>query len=93
MTITIYHNSRCSKSRATLALIEEAGHTPSIVEYLNVAPSEDELVSILDQLGMSARDLMRKGEAVYKEKNLSDENLSEGDLIAAMIADPISTLR
>jgi arsenate reductase len=89
MTITIYHNPRCSKSRATLALLEEAGHTPTIVEYLNVAPSAAELKSVLEQLGMSARDLMRKGESVYKEKSLSDKNLTEGDLIAAMIADPI----
>jgi arsenate reductase len=89
MTITIYHNPRCSKSRATLALLEEAGHTPTVVEYLKTAPSAADLRSVLDQLGMSARDLMRKGEAVYKENGLGDEGLSEDDLIAAMIADPI----
>ena len=63
MTATIYHNPRCSKSRATLALLEENGVTPEIVEYLETPPSKAELSTILDRLGMQPRELIRKTEA------------------------------
>ncbi len=88
MTVQILHNPRCSKSRQTLALIEEKGITPQIIEYLKTPPSREELVDILAKLGMKPRDLMRKGEADYKENNLGDESLSDDQLIDAMIAHP-----
>ena len=88
MSLTIFHNPRCSKSRQTLALLEENGHTPEIVEYLKTPPSKEQLKEILTALGMSPRELMRKGEAEYKENNLSDENLSEDALIDAMVKFP-----
>ncbi len=88
MTVQILHNPRCSKSRQTLALIEEKGITPQIIEYLKTPPSREELVDILAKLGMKPRDLMRKGEADYKENNLDDESLSDDQLIDAMIAHP-----
>ena len=89
MAVTIYHNPRCSKSRATLALLEEKGVQPDIIEYLQTPPSADELGRILDALGMEPRDLMRKKEEPYAALNLAEENLSRDALIAAMIENPI----
>lgn len=66
MTVTIYHNPRCSKSRQTLALLEENGIEPTVVEYLKTPPDAATLTSILKQLGMTAHELMRKGEDEYK---------------------------
>lgn len=89
MDVTIYHNPRCSKSRQTLALLEDKGIEPKVVRYLDQSPSAAELAAILKKLGQGPRDIMRKGEAVYKEKGLSNPDLSDDDLIAAMVADPI----
>ena len=89
MSMTIYHNPKCSKSRATLALLREQGIEPTIVEYLQSPPSAAGFAELLSQLQLSARELMRKGEAVYKERNLADASLSEQQLIDAMVADPI----
>ena len=84
----ILHNPRCSKSRQTLALLEEQAETPLIIEYLKTPPSIEELTDIITKLNISARDLMRKGEAEYKELNLADANLSEAQLIEAMHNNP-----
>lgn len=89
MTVTIFHNPRCSKSRATLALLEEKGVTPKIVTYLDTPPSAAELDGILKALGKEPRELMRKGEESYKELNLADEGLSREALIEAMVETPI----
>ena len=89
MTITIFHNPRCSKSRQTLSLIEEKGLTPTIVEYLKDAPTKATLKTLLKELGLKPRDLLRKGEAVYKELNLADENKTDDELIEAMVKNPI----
>jgi len=88
MTIRIFHNPRCSKSRATLALLQERGFEPEITLYLENPPDAGELRSILGKLGLKARQLMRTGEAEYRELGLSDESLSEKALIAAMAAHP-----
>ncbi len=66
MSVTIYHNPRCSKSRATLALLQERGLKPTVVEYLENPPDEQTLKALLEQLGLSAVDLMRTGEDDYK---------------------------
>lgn len=87
--IRIYHNPRCSKSRATLSLLQERAIEPEIVTYLDNPPSAKELKTVLSHLGLSARELMRKGEDVYKTENLDDEKLTEDQLIAAMVANPI----
>lgn len=89
MTVTIWHNPRCSKSRATLSLLEDKGIEPEIVRYLDEAPSADEIREVLDKLGMSACDLIRTGEDAYKQLNLSDPALSEDELIEAMAENPI----
>ncbi|PPR22086.1 MAG: Arsenate reductase [Alphaproteobacteria bacterium MarineAlpha10_Bin1] len=89
MTVTIYHNPRCSKSRQTLKLLRDKGVEPIIVEYLDTPPSADEMKNILTLLGMAPRDLMRKKEAPYAAAGLGEENLSTEALIEAMRADPI----
>lgn len=86
---TIYHNPRCSKSRQTLALLEERGLDPLIVDYLKAPPSAVELQAILKKLKMKPRDLMRKGEAAYKELGLDNEKLTDENLIRAMEENPI----
>jgi len=89
MSVTIYHNPRCSKSRQTLALLQEKGIEPEIVEYLQTPPSAKQLKEILTKLGIGPRELMRKGEAAYKERGLADPAKSDDELIAAMVAEPI----
>lgn len=88
MSVTIYHNPRCSKSRQTLALIEEAGISPEIVLYLEAPPDAEELDRILKLLGLEPRQLMRAREPEYKEQGLDDPSLSRDTLIAAMVATP-----
>ena len=84
----IYHNPRCSKSRAALALLQQRGVEPEIVEYLKTPPDRETLTELLRQLGIAPRDLLRKSEAEYRELNLSDPALSDEALIAAMVAHP-----
>lgn len=89
MMVTIYHNPRCSKSRATLELLEQKGVTPKVVAYLDTPPTAAELDSILKALGKEPRELMRKGEDPYKALSLDDESLSRDVLIKAMVENPI----
>jgi len=85
---TIYHNPRCSKSRQTLALLEENGIQPEIVLYLDTPPNKSALKGVLEKLGISPRELLRKGEDAYKAKKLSDSSLSDSKLLQAMIDEP-----
>lgn len=89
MSVKIYHNPKCSKSRATLALLEERNIKLEIVRYLETPPDAKEINEILTKLAMEPRDLMRKGEAAYKEQGLADESLSRDALIEAMAGEPI----
>lgn len=82
----IWHNPRCSKSRQTLALVEQKGPV-TIRKYLEDVPTEAEIRQVLELLSIPAIDLMRKGEAAFKERGLSKDS-SEDDLIAAMVAVP-----
>ena len=84
----IYHNPRCSKSRQTLALLEENGVTPEVILYLETTPSLAELKAIIAKLGVNVRDILRKGEDAFKEQNLSNRDLSDDQLLAAMLATP-----
>ena len=84
---TIYHNPRCSKSRNTLALLEENGIAPRVVLYLETPPDEAQIRGLLKKLGIGAADLLRRGEAEYKESGL-DRDSSEQDIIAAMARYP-----
>lgn len=86
--VKIYHNPKCSKSRATLALLQERGLTPRIVEYLETPPSAAELQAIVAMLGIRPEELVRKGEEIYKAR-YAGKTLSDEQWIAAMVRDPI----
>jgi len=89
LKVQIMHNPRCSKSRTTLQLLRDNGVEPEIILYLATPPDADVLTSILDKLDMQPRDLMRKGQQEYKAMDLGNEQLSNEQLIAAMIEAPI----
>lgn len=86
--IKIYHNPRCSKSRQTLALLEENNADLEIIEYLKTPPNETEIKDILDLLKLAPRELLRNKESEYKEAGLDDASLSDSDVIKAMVQYP-----
>lgn len=86
--IVIYHNPRCSKSRAALALLRERGIEPRVIEYLHTPPSREELRVLLDKLGIPAEQLVRKGEDTFKSE-YAGRSMSEAQWIDAMAAHPI----
>jgi arsenate reductase len=87
--VQIYHNPRCTKSRETLALLQEKGIEPEIILYLDSPPDAATLQALLAMLGFSsARDLMRKKEEIYKTLALEDKTLSEAQLLQAMAENP-----
>jgi len=85
--VSIWHNPRCSKSRNAVALLEEQGIEAEVVKYLDTPPSKEVLVEMLKMLGITARELMRTKEDIYKELKLKDEK-DEDKLIEAMVANP-----
>lgn len=89
MSVTIYHNPRCSKSRQTLEILSQQNVDVEIIEYLKSSPDAGTLEQILSYLNIPARDLLRKGESTYKEAGLDDTNLSEDEVIAAMVEHPV----
>ena len=89
MSMTIYHNPRCSKSRQAKALLEENGIEPDVVEYLKGSLNAEKIKEVLGMLGVSPRDVMRKGEDAYKTLNLKDESKTDDDLIQAIVDHPI----
>jgi arsenate reductase len=89
MTVSIYHNPRCSKSRQTLELIRSRGIEPRVIEYLKYPPTVDELDAILELLKQEPRALMRKTETAYKSEGLDQPHLDRGALLAAMVAHPV----
>jgi arsenate reductase len=87
--ISIFHNPRCSKSRQTLQLLTDSGHTPLIVEYLKTPPTTNEMKEVLAKLSFDdARQLMRKKEPEYKALELDNDALTQEELIRAMIENP-----
>ena len=84
---TIYHNPRCSKSREALALLKESGITPKVVEYLKDVPTRKELELLVMQLGVPASELVRKNEALYKEK-YKGLKLNEHEWVRVMHENP-----
>jgi arsenate reductase (glutaredoxin) len=86
--LTIWHNPKCNKSRETLALLQDRGFTPHIVEYLKDPPNADELAAVVAMLGIAPEALVRKGEGVYKSK-YAGRSLTGAAWIQAMVADPI----
>ena len=88
MGVKIYHNPRCSKSRQTLALLQEQGIEPQVIQYLTQPPSKSQLKKILSLLGLQPRDLMRKKEPEYLDNHLDDPGLTKDQLIEAMVKHP-----
>jgi arsenate reductase len=90
MTVTIYHNNRCSKSRQVLQILNDRDLNPTEIYYLETPPDFSTLEELISMLTLkSARQLMRKNENIYKELNLDDPDLDEKSLITAMIENPI----
>ncbi len=85
--LKIYHNPRCSKSRQTLNIIQEAGAEVEIVEYLKEVPTADELKSVLSKLNLEAVDILRKGEAIFKEQ-FKGQTYTNDEWVDIMIANP-----
>ena len=86
--VTIWHNPRCSKSRATLALIQDRGYEPRVRRYLDDAPSEAEIEQVLQMLECEPRDLLRTKQAEYRDLQLADEN-DKAILVRAMVDHPV----
>ncbi|MFM2478275.1 arsenate reductase (glutaredoxin) [Celerinatantimonas sp. MCCC 1A17872] len=88
MTVTIYHNPRCSKSRQTLELLKEHTQDIAIVEYLKTPPDAATLKDLLAKLAIPAKDLVRRKEALFKELDLSEQSLSEQQWIDVLAQHP-----
>jgi len=88
MSLTIYHNPRCSKSRQTLQLIEDSGISPKIVEYLKSPPTATELKDIIQTLGINPRELLRTKEAEYIACGLDNMGLDDETIIEIMVSHP-----
>jgi arsenate reductase len=87
--VTIYHNPDCGTSRNTLALIRNAGIEPTIIEYLKIPPSRETLVKLLEQMGMTPRQLLREKGTPFAELNLNEAHWTDEQLIGQMISHPI----
>ncbi len=86
-TVQIWHNPRCSKSRNALELLKEEGVEAEVIKYLDTSHTADEIKNLLSMLGLSAREIMRTKEDIYKELGLKNEN-DEDRLIQAMVENP-----
>lgn len=89
MTVKIYHNPGCGTSRNVLAIIRNSGEEPEIVEYLQTPPSRAELSALLERMGMTPRELLRRKGTPYDELGLGDESLDDDALLDAMLAHPV----
>ena len=89
MSITIYHNPNCGTSRNVLALILNSGEEPRVIEYLKTPPSRNELVNLIDRMGIRVRDVLRRKGTPYDALKLDDPTLSDDELIDAMMVHPI----
>ena len=89
MSVTIYHNPDCGTSRNTLAMIQQSGEEPEVIEYVKHPPSRARLVELIKAMGISARELLREKGTPYAELGLSDPKWSDDELIDFMLAHPI----
>ena len=89
MSVTIYHNPKCSTSRNALVLLRERGVEPKIVEYLKAPPSRTKLAALIKAMGIKPRELLRKKEAAYADLKLADPKWKDADIIAKMVEYPI----
>lgn len=89
MSATIYHNPACGTSRNTLALIRATGTEPKVIEYLAEPPSREELVSLIERMKITPRDLLRQKGTPYADLGLADETLTDDEIVDAMIKHPL----
>ncbi|MEO3741427.1 glutaredoxin-dependent arsenate reductase [Kosakonia sp. WA-90] len=87
--ITIYHNPACGTSRNTLEMIRNSGTEPTIIHYLETPPSRDELIKLIEDMGISVRELLRKNVEPYEELNLAEDKFTDDQLIDFMLQHPI----
>ncbi|MDG3131851.1 arsenate reductase (glutaredoxin) [Streptococcus suis] len=87
--VTIYHNPACGTSRNTLALIRHVGIEPTIIEYLVTPPSREKLISLLEQMKLSAHELLRTNVPPYEQFDLDREEVTEAEILDAMMQEPI----
>lgn len=87
--VTLYHNPRCSKSRAAKALLEDRGVELELIEYLKTPPRVEDLEALAAKLGVPARGMLRSNEVIFKELGLGDESLGEDALLSAIAEHPI----
>jgi arsenate reductase len=89
MNVTIYHNPLCGTSRKTLEILRDSGTEPKVVEYLKESPSREELKRLYDRAGISPRDGLRSKEPLAKELGLTRPDVSEDEILDAMIEHPV----
>ncbi|MDI4634154.1 arsenate reductase (glutaredoxin) [Pelomonas sp. V22] len=89
MSLALFHNPACSKSREALALLQAKDLTPEVIDYLQTPPSLEQLRELQRRLRLPARELLRKGEEAYAQLGLEQPTFSEDDLLAAIAAHPI----
>jgi len=89
MNATIYHNPECGTSRNTLAMIRNAGIEPDVIEYLKNPPSREQLVKMITQAGLTVREAIREKGTPYAELGLDNPDLTDDQLLDAMLKDPI----
>ncbi|MBO6902333.1 MAG: arsenate reductase (glutaredoxin) [Rhizobiaceae bacterium] len=89
MTVTIYHNPKCGTSRNTLAMIQQSGVEPEVIEYLKTPPSREKLVELIAAMGIAPRDLLRRKGTPYDELGLDDPKWSDDELVDFMVEHPI----
>lgn len=89
MDITIYHNARCGSSRNTLAAIRDAGHEPTVVDYLATPPTREALRRMIADAGLQVRDAIRSKETVYAELGLDAPGITDDALLDAMVENPV----
>jgi arsenate reductase len=88
MTVKIYHNPRCSKSRAAMEYLEEHGIEADVIKYMDTPPDAETIQNLLNMLGKKPRDMMRKHEKVFKEAGLDDPTFTDEELVEAMAQCP-----
>lgn len=89
MSVTIYHNPRCSKSRTTLELLQQRGLHPEIVRYLETPPDASEIRKLARKLGLQPKDFLRTGESAWKALGLDPDTVDEAELLQLMSKNPI----
>jgi arsenate reductase len=89
VTVTIYHNPACGTSRNVLGLIRDAGEAPQVIEYLTTPPSRAELVDLIHRMGIQVRGLLRQKGTPYDALGLDNPDLTDDQLLDAMMAHPI----